>query len=73
MELNGKVEKFESLEQIEVEMYKVQNIYWKKDKYINLLEKRLIELKQKRTEALKRFENLDQIRGNFAENYQLIK
>lgn len=72
MELNGTVIKFDSLESIEAELEKTNNAIFKKDDYINLLEKRIVELTSEKKVLFDYYEALDNIRGNFKENYQLI-
>lgn len=72
IELNGPVEKFDSIEGIEIEMQKSSKRIFKIDDYKNVLEGRIKELEIERKICFQRFEDLDNLRGNFEENYQFI-
>lgn len=72
IKLNGDVIKFESLDEIELAMEHLQKKFFKKYDYILLLKDRVEELRIEREQILKYYEDLDYMRGNFKENYQLI-
>lgn len=73
IKLNGQIEKFDSLEKIECSMEKTSREIFRKDDYITLLKNRIVDLESEKKQLYFHFESLDNMRGNFEENYQLIK